>query len=51
MNNDIISAVHSNHPQKITVFVECLFTQVEKKLWNAFFFLPLPSLNIAYSNE
>jgi hypothetical protein len=23
MNNDIISAAHSNHPQKITVFVEC----------------------------
>lgn len=31
MNNDIISVARSNHPQKITVFVECLFTQLEKK--------------------
>lgn len=34
MNNDIIFAVHSNHPQKITVFVDLLFTQREEKKRN-----------------
>lgn len=34
MNNDIIFPVHSNHPQKITVFVDLLFTQREEKKRN-----------------